>query len=309
MVWQPLLVSILRSVRGWTRISGRRPRQSRPGCSATGGQSAKFAKNSPCDRSTTNCVGRKVACGTGLKGGQAAHIGFSCEGAKQDRESLLVRILAVADEVDEALYYERVRRLQPDLVVACGDLPFDYLEYLVTMLNVPLLFVPGNHDPDLRAKPETLGAEDFTRPFLLGSLRRERAGPLGCVNIDGRVVDAAGLRVAGLGGSIRYRQGPNQYSQRQMGARAVALELRIRRKGLWDRRPVDILATHSAPLGVGDGDDSTHRGFSSFLRLTARVRPKLLLHGHVHPYGRLTQRRQIGGTTVVNVVGRHMLDI
>lgn len=221
----------------------------------------------------------------------------------------MVRVLAVADEVDESLYYERVRRLQPDLVVACGDLPFDYLEYLVTMLNVPLLFVPGNHDPDLRAQPETLGAEDFSRPFLVGSLSQERAGPLGCVNIDGRVVDAGGLRVAGLGGSIRYREGPNQYTQRQMGARAVALELRIGRKGLWDRRPVDILATHSAPLGVGDGDDPTHRGFSSFHRLTARVRPKLLLHGHVHPYGRLTRRRELGGTTVVNVVGRKMLDV
>jgi Icc-related predicted phosphoesterase len=94
-----------------------------------------------------------------------------------------------------------------------------------------------------------------------------------------------------------------------MAARAVALELRIRRKGLRDRRPIDILATHSPPLGVGDGDDPTHRGFSSFHRLTARVRPKLLIHGHVHPYGRLTQRRELGDTTVVNVVGRQMLDI
>jgi hypothetical protein len=221
----------------------------------------------------------------------------------------MTRVLAVADEVDESLYNERVRRLSPDLVVACGDLPFDYLEYLVTMLNVPLLYVPGNHDPDLRLRPQPLSGEDFTRPFLLGSLRRERAGPLGCTNIDGRVVDAAGLRLAGLGGSIRYREGPNQYTQRQMAARALALQLRAQRKALWDRRPVDILATHSAPLGVGDGDDPTHRGFASFHALTARLRPKMLLHGHVHPYGRLALRRELGETAVVNVVGRQVLDI
>jgi hypothetical protein len=221
----------------------------------------------------------------------------------------VTRILAVADEVDESLYREQAQQLRPDLIVACGDLPFDYLEYLVTMMNVPLLYVPGNHDPDLRIRPEPLSGEDFTRPFLLSSLRRERAGPLGCVNIDGRVVDAAGLRVAGLGGSIRYREGPNQYTQWQMAARALVLQLRAHRKALRDHRPVDILATHSAPLGVGDGDDPTHRGFASFHGLAARLRPKLLLHGHVHPYGRLTMRRELGGTTVVNVVGRQVLDI
>lgn len=219
------------------------------------------------------------------------------------------RVLAVADEIDQTLYGGGVRDLRVDLVLACGDLPFDYLEYLVTMLNVPLLFVPGNHDPDLGAKPEPFSSEDFSRPFVLRDLRREPAGPLGCINLDGRVADAGGLRLAGLGGSIRYTRGPNQYTQGQMTFRCRRLELRARLKGLLDGRAIDVVATHSAPAGVGDADDPAHRGFTCFHRLVRSLRPKVLIHGHVHPYGRVVPRLKLGDTTVINVVGHHMLDI
>src|SRR6266508_365807 len=66
------------------------------------------------------------------------------------------RILAVADEVDESLGGEALAQLRPDLMLSAGDLPFDYLEYLVTVLNVPLLYVPGNHDPSLHSRREEL---------------------------------------------------------------------------------------------------------------------------------------------------------
>ena len=59
------------------------------------------------------------------------------------------RVLAVADEVVEALWTDRVRRHDVDLVLAAGDLPFDYLEFLAGALDRPCVFVPGNHDPDL----------------------------------------------------------------------------------------------------------------------------------------------------------------
>ena len=44
----------------------------------------------------------------------------------------MTRILAIADEVDEGLHTDKLARLRPDLVVSCGDLPFDYLEYVVS---------------------------------------------------------------------------------------------------------------------------------------------------------------------------------
>src|SRR5436305_2962644 len=100
----------------------------------------------------------------------------------------MVRVLAVADEVTDALWGQALTDLRPDLIVSCGDLPFEYLENLVTRANVPLLYVPGNHDPDVRPA----GGWEPLSPLSIPP------GPAGCVNVDGRVHDAAGLRVAGL---------------------------------------------------------------------------------------------------------------
>ncbi len=61
----------------------------------------------------------------------------------------MVRVLAVADEEVPAAQ-SRVQDLRVDLVVAAGDLPWDYLESIVASLGVPAAYVPGNHDPDIR---------------------------------------------------------------------------------------------------------------------------------------------------------------
>jgi hypothetical protein len=221
----------------------------------------------------------------------------------------MARLLAVADEVDHALYSGTVGRLAPDVIVACGDLPFDYLEYLVTMLNVPLIFVPGNHDPDLKTKPGGIDPEDFTRPFSFTRMRREPAGPLGCLNADLRVFDCAGVRIAGLGGSMRYKPGPNQYTEWQMRLRSLGLEARVAWRRARDRRPVDVLATHAPSLGVGDGDDPPHRGFACFHQVVRTLSPRVHIHGHVHPYGRVVPRHRLGNTEVVNVVGHTIIEI
>ena len=129
----------------------------------------------------------------------------------------MTRVLAVADEVDEALYGEKLLRLRPDLILSAGDLPFEYLENRVSRLDVPLVYVPGNHDRDLTPRDTTWMP---LRPE--GNPR----GPRGTENADGRIIDAADLRIAGFGGSLRYRDGPNQYSQSAMWRRAIWLELR-----------------------------------------------------------------------------------
>ena len=58
-------------------------------------------------------------------------------------------VLAVSDEVDDALLADMHAVRQARLIVACGDLPFEYLGELMNLLDVPLVFVPGNHDPDI----------------------------------------------------------------------------------------------------------------------------------------------------------------
>jgi uncharacterized protein len=208
-------------------------------------------------------------------------------------------ILAVADEVDETLYGSKLLRMRPEIVVSCGDLPFDYLEHLVSRLDVPLLYVPGNHDPNLQP-----GDPTWT------PLRPEprAAGPEGCINADGRIIEAAGLRVAGLGGSIRYKPGPNQYTQAQMRWRALSLEVRIRLKR-GRARKLDVLLTHAPPFGWGPAEDTAHVGFAAFTRIVRDFSPRVLIHGHVHPYGRAQPPGRLGSTQIFNAVPSRLVEI
>jgi hypothetical protein len=185
-------------------------------------------------------------------------------------------------------------------VLSCGDLPFDYLEYLVSRLDVPLLYVPGNHDANLQPPDVSWMPLRSDLPI---------PGPAGCDNIDGRIVDVRGLRIAGLGGSLRYKEGPNQYSQGQMGRRALRLEFLIRLKRLRAGRKLDVLVTHAPPFGLAEAKDATHVGFVAFVRLVRNFHPILAVHGHIHAFGRTIPERRIGPTRVVNVVPSRIIDI
>ena len=210
-----------------------------------------------------------------------------------------MKTLVLSDAIAEILYAETLRDhcRGVELILSCGDLPADYLEYVVTMLNVPLLYVLGNHD-----RPR-LGAEDTWRE-----------GPEGGKNVDGRVLRIEGestrqVCVAGLEGSMWYNGGPHQYSESQMRRRAAALARRLHVER-WRGRSLDVLLTHAAPRGVHDGIDLAHRGFESFARLIRRFQPRYAVHGHVHPsYGYDTKPRRIGRTTVINVFRYTFLEI
>jgi predicted phosphodiesterase len=212
----------------------------------------------------------------------------------------LTRILAISDEVDDALYGDKLYALRPDLIVACGDLPFEYLENLVSRTDVPLLYVPGNHDPDLKSMNWSSAPSMLPEPPF---------GPQGCDNADGRVVQALGLRLAGLGGSLRYNLGPNQYSQTEMQFRSVGLEMRLRMKQAWRGGGLDVLLTHAPPRHCGDEEDAAHQGFDAFHRLVARFAPRLLIHGHIHPVGHPQTDRRMGGTLIVNAVPFRLLEV
>ena len=120
------------------------------------------------------------------------------------------------------------------------------------------------------------------------------------------MVNIKGLRIAGLGGSVRYRPGPHQYTQKQMEKRARHLTGQIRRAG-----GVDILVTHAPPRGLGDTEDLPHQGFDAFLGLMDQYAPRYMLHGHVHlNYGAQMERvRHYGSTTIVNAFERQVVEL
>ncbi len=222
----------------------------------------------------------------------------------------MVRVLAVSDVVGESLRADIGPARGADLILGCGDLPFEYLAYLMNALDVPLVFVPGNHDPDLSGY--RVSRAGLT---LRAGLPARPPWPDGAVSADGRVVDVAGLRIAGLGGCRRYRPGPNQYSDRQQARRArrLAVRARLRRPvslgQLRGGHRVDVLLTHAPPRGVGDGADPVHQGFPALNILTARLQPAVLLHGHVDPGPAGRQDHRLGGTIVRNVTGWQLFDL
>ena len=199
-----------------------------------------------------------------------------------------MRILALSDRVVELLYGPGlVRALGPvDVIIGCGDLPPAYLEYIVTQYNAPLLFVPGNHDADELHVP---GGE----------------------SIDGRVVTVGGVRIAGLGGSRRYKaEGRHQYTESQMMGRIAWLGPRLVLPRLRTGRGVDVLVAHAPPLYIHDAPDLTHTGFTAFRSFLAAFRPRLMLHGHMHVQRNLeTTATRFLDTQVINVFPYRCVDV
>jgi Icc-related predicted phosphoesterase len=201
-----------------------------------------------------------------------------------------LKILCISDRVEPLLHGPNLTAYAEgvEAVVSCGDLPFDYLEYIVTVLGAPVYYVLGNHDP----APD--GPEY----------------PGGCTPLDGRVVDAGSVVLAGLSGSRLYSGGPNQYTERQMRRRTRALSATIAWRKLAGRPGPQIFVTHAPPFGLGDCEDPAHVGFKSFLGLIDRYKPSLWLHGHVHLYGPEGQRfTHRGETKVINVFGHRILEV
>ena len=211
----------------------------------------------------------------------------------------MVKVLVISDEEAPGLHVRMLRDLSADLVLSAGDLPWDYLEYVAAAVNAPLVFVPGNHDPALeRAKLGRNGT------YTVAGRPVDSPRPRGALNADQRVVEAAGLRIAGLGGCVRYRPGAHQYTQRQYAGRTRRLLRRAKRGD-----PVDVLLTHAPPLGLGDGEDKPHEGIEALHTALARLEPTYHLHGHIHPYGQAMPDRQVGPTTIRNVIPWKVIEI
>ncbi|MGI5917078.1 MAG: metallophosphoesterase [Anaerolineae bacterium] len=207
-----------------------------------------------------------------------------------------MKILTISDTVVQLVQSPMIaqRFADVDLVLSCGDLPFDYLEYIVTMLGKPLYYVYGNH-----AEHGVMGADG-----------QPKEHPGGCDNIHRQVVNHRGLLIAGLEGSMRYREGEHQYTQGEMRWLVRSMAPRL----WWNRmrygRAVDILITHAPPFGIHDGQDLCHQGFMAFIEFMDRYRPRYLIHGHTHLYRQDARRvTRYGDTIVLNTYGFQVIEI
>ena len=178
----------------------------------------------------------------------------------------IVKILVLSDEVVERLYSlcTSGHFSEIELILGCGDLPYPYLENLLTFLNLPLFYVPGNHDPIYNPNNSLAHAE-------------------GGSNLDLKVTRYKNFLIGGFGGSTRYRpNGTNQYTQTEAYFRAFKLLPRLLLNRISYGRALDILMTHSPPYGIHDDETQSHQGLKAINWLHRLAKPRYHFHGHTH---------------------------
>lgn len=209
----------------------------------------------------------------------------------------IVRILAISDQVHPLIHQERFPGNLPqfDLVLAAGDLPGSYLEFVATKVAVPVVYVHGNH------------REEYTQDYL-GNL----SPPGGAIFAHGRIVDVAGIRIAGWGGVPRYKAG----NDGQFGDLEARLRFLSWFPVLWPRRlagghGVDILLSHAPAVGPHAGTDFAHRGSQALSFFHRLYRPRVHVHGHVHFYEAQPRREYITpeGVRVVNAFEYTLIEL
>jgi Icc-related predicted phosphoesterase len=206
-----------------------------------------------------------------------------------------MKILGISDNEVKILYSPQIteRFSKIDLILSCGDLPFFYLDYIISMLNKPFFFVHGNHY--YGAEPSAAHGEQ--------SLWVQ-------TNIHRRVVESNGLLIAGIEGSVRYNLGPYQYTQEEMWSHVFHLVPQLLVNKTKSNRYLDIFISHSPPWGIHDKDDVPHQGIKAFRWLDRIFKPRLHLHGHIHLYSQDEPREtRVNKTRVLNVYTYRTIDL
>jgi Icc-related predicted phosphoesterase len=212
-----------------------------------------------------------------------------------------MRLLTVSDKVEPVLYgpYIRERVGKVDLVLACGDIPYYYLEYIVGLLDAPLYYVHGNHDKEI-PRPALSVPTDLTAP-----------GFAWAEDLHVRSVNHQGLLLAGFEGCRRYNpDAPFQYTEADVRRQTFLMGRHLLMNRMRYGRYLDVLITHAPPRGIHDDDDLPHRGFESYLGFLRRYQPLLMIHGHQHVYNRseITETNY-DGTLVLNTYGYRVIEL
>jgi Icc-related predicted phosphoesterase len=183
-----------------------------------------------------------------------------------------MRLLAFADEAPRADAAELVALNRPDAVITLGDLEPDWIASLARV-ELPRLGIHGNHDGE-----------------------HELAG-VGIDDLHLSRVEVGGWTFCGFEGSVRYHEGPHQYTQQEAAILARVLPA------------AEVLLCHCPPWGVNDDpSDPAHAGFRALRDWVERHRPRYLLHGHTTPDPR-TRTHRLGATEVMWIRGAVLVEL
>jgi len=214
-----------------------------------------------------------------------------------------MRLLCVSDQIDPLVYSDSIKKrfADVDMILGAGDLPLDYLDFIASTLNKPLFYVFGNHHVAEKPKGLILQKDD-------GSFHIDIEGD-SYSHVGSKVRVEEGLIIAGLGGSMRYNNGPNQFTEAEMCLEIAKLVPRLLWNRLFRGRFLDVLLTHAPPRGIHDKPDKCHQGFKAFRWFARKFRPRYLVHGHIHLYNLSDVRRTRWlETEVINAYGHYVID-
>jgi Icc-related predicted phosphoesterase len=177
----------------------------------------------------------------------------------------VVNILAISDielpHMQNIPYLQRTYR-DISILISCGDLAASYVEFIASVLRIPVVYVRGNHDTHYVERAP--GGDD----------------------LHGRFIRFRGLWLAGLEGARRYNRGPIQYTEQEMLLKVLSLAPgMLLRRARW-KHGVDVMITHAPLRKIHDREDIPHRGFEAFRLLVRWYRPRYLIHGHVDIWDR-----------------------
>jgi len=200
-----------------------------------------------------------------------------------------LKVLSLSDKQVDSIYSSQVKNrfADVDLILGCGDLAYYYLEFVVSMLDVPLYYVRGNHSSQI----------EYT---MVGP----KTHPHGGTDLHRRVMNRQGMIMAGVEGSLRYRKGPFQYSQTEMWLHVLRIVPPLLRNRMFYGRYLDVFISHAPPWGIHDKPDLPHQGIKAFRWFIETFKPRYHFHGHIHVYRPDTQTvTQHGPTSVINTYG------
>lgn len=231
-----------------------------------------------------------------------------------------MKILCVSDYVDPLIYNQNVKEIFPDIdaIICAGDLPMDYIDFIVSVFNKPTYFIFGNHnlkDFGFYHKINSpQGQQQYMERKHHGSGAKYMGFKTSVENIftikDSVTGKERPLLMAGVSGSLKYNNGLCQYSDFEMKLKLIKMIPKLLKNKKKYGTYLDIFLTHATPRHIHDHEDPCHKGFECFNWFIEKFKPTYMIHGHIHLYDMREERIGVyNDTTVINAYAHHILEI
>lgn len=234
-----------------------------------------------------------------------------------------MKILCISDMVDPFIYNSSLKTQFGDVsaVLCAGDLPMDYIDFVVSILNKPTYFVFGNHNlkeygyyqksivtPSSIVNASACKSTEHAHGAIYSGFKTYADSSLLVKDIE--TGKETPLLIAGADGSVDYNHGPAQFTEGQMKRKLQSLYPALYYNRLKYGRYLDIFLTHATPRKIHDHEDPCHIGFNTFNSFVKKFQPTYMVHGHIHLYDQKEERISIyEKTTVVNAYGHCIIEI